>query len=125
MGRAVKRYQNAAQILPKLLLQEVQRLAAGKVLYIPYPVTRRDFNRLKVLDLRMQGYSISQIAFRVGITQRGVCKILQKDRERAFTTLQYAGWGEGADRDDSAGNRAGGETPPSRRTASVQSEERP
>lgn len=104
MGRSVKRYQNASKILPKPLLAEVQRLAAGKVLYIPYPVTRRDFNRLKVLDLRMQGYSISQIAFRMGISKRWVCKILANDRERAFTTLRYLGWGEQTETDDEAGS---------------------
>ncbi|HEY3418518.1 MAG TPA: helix-turn-helix domain-containing protein [Armatimonadota bacterium] len=123
MGRSVKRYQNAATILPKPLLMEVQRLAAGKVLYIPYPVTRREFNRLKVLDLRMQGYSISQIAFRVGITQRGVCKILQNDRERAFTTLRYVGWGGDADEGEDVDNREPGEKPPSRQNASLESQE--
>lgn len=123
MGRSVKRYQNASKLLPKPLLQELQRYAAGKVLYVPYPVTRRDFNRLKVLDLRMQGYSISQIAYRVGITKRGVCKILQKDRERAFTTLRYLGWGDDAETVDTVGNHESGETPPSRRTPSSQSEE--
>ena len=125
MGRSVKRYHNAAKILPKSLLAEVQRLAAGKVLYIPYPVTRRDFNRLKVLDLRMQGYSISQIAYRVGITKRGVCKILQKDRERAFTILRHLGRGDTAETVNTVGNRESGEMPPSRRTASSRSQERP
>lgn len=125
MGRSVKRYQNAAKVLPKSLLQELQRHAAGKVLYVPYPVTRREFNRLKVLDLRTQGYSISQIAFRIGISKRWVCQLLANDRERAFTTLRYLGWGGEEEVCQTSGNHEAGETPPSRRTASLQSEERP
>ncbi len=120
---SVKRYQNAAHILPKSLLAEVQRLAAGKVLYVPYPVTRRDFNRMKVLDLRAQGYSISQIAFRMGISKRWVCKILAKDRERAFTTLRYLGWDDDAEPGQTRGHHEAGEKPPSRRSASDKAEE--
>ena len=117
MSRSVKRYHNAAQLLPKKLLTELQQYAAGKVLYVPHPITRREFNRLKVLDLRMQGYSISQIAYRIGITQRGVCKILQKDRERAFTLLRYFGRGSDAEQDGSGVDSQSGEMPPSRRSA--------
>lgn len=123
MGRSTKRYQNAAQILPFALLQQVQNLAAGLVLYVPYPVTRRDFNRLKVLDLRTQGYSISQIAFRVGITPRAVFKILQNDRERALITLQYLGWGEESETDDKVEKPASGETSPPCEMASILTEE--
>lgn len=68
MSRSVKRYHNAAQLLPKRLLTELQHYAAGKVLYVPYAITRREFNRMKVLDLRMQGYSLNQIAYRMGLT---------------------------------------------------------
>ena len=123
MGRSVKRYQNAATILPKPLLMEVQRLAAGKVLYIPYPVTRRDFNRLKVLDLRMQGYSLNQIAFRTGLTRQGVCKILQRDRQRALTIVNMIYQEEAFDEGDDGCHREPGEKPPSRRNASLESQE--
>lgn len=123
MGRSVKRYQNAATILPKPLLMEVQRLAAGKVLYIPYPVTRRDFNRLKVLDLRMQGYSLNQIAFRTGLTRQGVCKILQRDRQRALTIVNMIYQVEAFDEGDAGCHREPGEKPPSRRNASLESQE--
>jgi len=123
MGRSVKRYQNALKILPKPLLQEVQRLAAGKVLYIPYPVTRRDFNRLKVLDLRMQGYSLNQIAFRTGLTRQGVCKILQRDRQRALTVVNMIYQGDACVEGEDSCHRESGETPPSRRTAFLESQE--
>lgn len=39
MGRSVKRYHNAAQLLPNKLLGELQHYAAGKVLYVPHPIT--------------------------------------------------------------------------------------
>ena len=123
MGRSVKRYQNAATILPKPLLMEVQRLAAGKVLYIPYPVTRRDFNRLKVLDLRMQGYSLNQIAFRTGLTRQGVCKILQRDRQRALTIVNMIYQEEAFDEGDDGCHREPGEKSPSRQNASLESQE--
>ena len=116
MGRSVKRYQNAAQLLPKSLLAELQQYAAGKMLYVPHPVTRREFNRLKVLDLRMQGYSVTQIAYRTGLSRRGVSKILQRDRERALTILQLFTTCS----DDAAQNFTGetgvGETPPPRQS---------
>jgi Mor family transcriptional regulator len=94
MGRSVKRYQNAAKLLPKALLQELQQYAAGKMLYVPYPITRREFNRLKVLDLRAQGYSLNQIAFRMGMTRQGVCRILRQDRQRALAIMNMLYHGE-------------------------------
>ena len=116
MGRSVKRYQNAAQLLPKPLLAELQNYAAGKMLYVPYPVTRRDFNRMRVLDLRMQGYSLSQIAYRTGLCKSSVSKILQKDRLRALTILQIYTTSASEEVTDGSDESASGETPPSRRS---------
>jgi Mor family transcriptional regulator len=115
MGRSVKRYQNAAQLLPKPLLAELQNYAAGKMLYVPHRVSRREFNRLKVLDLRMQGYSVTQIAYRTGLSRRGVSKILQRDRERALTILQLFTSSRDEEDQKFPGERESGETPPSRR----------
>jgi len=123
MGRSVKRYQNAAKLLPKALLQELQHYAAGKMLYVPYPISRRDFNRLKVLDLRTQGYSLNQIAFRTGMTRQGVCRILRQDRQRALAIMNMLYEGREGEHGDEAINRDSGETPPSRQTASFKSTE--
>jgi len=87
MGRSIKRYQNAAKLLPKKLLQELQQYAAGQMLYVPRLLTRRTFNRLKVLDFRAQGYSLDEIAFRMGMSRQGVCRILRVDRQRALAVL--------------------------------------
>ncbi len=87
MSRSVKRYQNAEKILPKQLLRDLQQYASGKMLYVPYPVCKREFNRRSVLDLRMQGYSLAAIARRLGMSRQNVCRILQVDRQRALTIL--------------------------------------
>ncbi len=123
MSRSVKRYLNAAQLLPKPLLAELQQYAAGKMLYVPYPVTRRDFNRLRVLDLRMQGYSVTQIAYRTGLSRRGVSKILQRDRERALTILQLFTTAACEGAADAPGESARGETPPPRQRRDYTTEE--
>ena len=123
MGRSVKRYCSAAQILPKPLLEEVQRYAAGKTMYVPYAVSRRDFNRMKVLDLRMQGFSVSQIAYRMGLSRRGVSKILQRDRERAQSILQLCTTHGREEAVDFPCESAFGEMPPSRRGPSCTTEE--
>ena len=34
---ATMRYQNAGKLLPEALLKEVQRYAAGEILYVPVP----------------------------------------------------------------------------------------
>ena len=86
MRRSVKRYQNAAQLLPKPLLKELQHYAAGKMLYVPHPITRREFNRLKVLDLRMQGYSPTEIRDRPPPGDESVkCHAHPADRPAAST----------------------------------------
>ncbi|MHB9129978.1 MAG: hypothetical protein ACYDBB_02675 [Armatimonadota bacterium] len=124
MSRSVKRYQNAAKLLPKALLQELQQYAAGKMLYVPYPITRREFNRLKVLDLRTQGYSLNQIAFRTGMTRQGVCRILRQDRQRALAIMNMLYPGCESEHDDNERDSNAGEMPPSRQTPSPRSEER-
>ncbi|OPZ83956.1 MAG: hypothetical protein BWY76_02049 [bacterium ADurb.Bin429] len=123
MGRSVKRYCSAAHILPKPLLEQVQQFAAGKTMYVPYAVSRRDFNRMKVLDLRMQGYSLRDIAYRTGLSLRGVCKILQRDRERALAILQLFTTPGREDAGDVTGESERGETPPPRRSQDVTTEE--
>jgi len=125
MGRSVKRYQNAAQLLPKALLAELQHYAAGKMLYVPHPITRRDFNRMKVLDLRMQGHTVAQIAYKTGLSRRGVEKILQRDRERALAVLRLVQVVGGADTGDSPGESESGEMPSSRRKPTGTTEEHP
>jgi len=115
MGRSAKRYQNAAQLLPKPLLRELQHYAAGLMLYVPYPVTRREFNRLKVLDLRMQGYTLTAIARRLGMSRQNVCRILKVDRQRALTILALCSEPTDATDLDHPGETGSGETPPPRR----------
>lgn len=116
MSRSMKRYQNAAQLLPKPLLRELQHYAAGKMLYVPYLVTRREFNRLKVLDLRMQGHTLTAIAHRLGMSRQNVCRILKVDRQRALTILALCSERIDTTDRDHPGETGSGETPPSRRS---------
>ena len=116
MSRSQKRYQNAAQLLPKPLLRELQHYAAGKMLYVPYPVTRREFNRLKVLDLRMQGHSLTAIARRLGMSRQNVCRILKIDRQRALTILALCSEPTDTTGADHPGEMGSGETPPPRQS---------
>ena len=80
---SIKRYHNAAQVLPRALLKKVQEYCGGMMLYVPHAVNRADFNRLQVLNLKSQGFRHCEIARRLGMTERNVREIVQKDRERA------------------------------------------
>lgn len=74
---------NAAQVLPKPLLREVQRYAAGVSLWVPVVTPRAQQHRMQVLALRAQGLKIREIATEVEISQRQVKSILHRDRHEA------------------------------------------
>lgn len=125
MASLTKRYRNAAGILPKAVLAQVQEYAAGLTLYIPYPVRRQDVTRLKVLDLRMQGYSLTQIARRVGCTKQNVLRILKVDRQRALALLALCTDAADATPGETAGGSEPGESARSPKTGDGRTEATP
>jgi hypothetical protein len=109
----MKRYHNAAQVLPTALLRQVQQYCHG-ILWVPRPTSKGQMNRLRVLSLKSQGVGTAEIARQLRISDRAVRKILAMDKERASTvvpdhiyeTRQYRHIGA---------DEEGGEKPPSRR----------
>jgi CRP-like cAMP-binding protein len=76
----MKRYANAGKILPKDLLEEVQKYHTG-VLWIPCPSRFYKERRQLVIALHEQGVNTKEIANLAGVTTRRVNQILA-DRRR-------------------------------------------
>ncbi len=84
------KYLNAAEVLPKHLLTEIQKHISGKTLYIPsvdeHPRwgekngTKRYFeNRnFQIKQKYQKGYSLEQISYEYGLAYDTVRKILYK-----------------------------------------------
>jgi hypothetical protein len=123
MGWKATRYRNAAAVLPKDLLAQVQEYLGGTTVYVPKPVKRKEVHRLLVLDLRMQGYTLVQIAYRTGLSRRGVMKILQRDRERAQALLRLVNEGQYAYPGNTTVGSETGETTPSLEKPDAMTEE--
>jgi hypothetical protein len=77
--RQMKRYANAEKILPKELLDEVQKFHTG-ILWIPSPSRFYKERRQLVIALREQGVNTKEIAQLAGVTTRRVNQILAARR---------------------------------------------
>ena len=75
----MKRYANAEKILPKELLDEVQKFNTG-ILWIPSPSRFYKERRQLVIALREQGVNTKEIAQLAGVTTRRVNQILAARR---------------------------------------------
>ena len=75
-------YRNAARVLPRKLLEQVQEYASGEVLYIPTAHSRVTRRKVLVLMLRAQGLTMREIASRVRISERRVRQILAAHRRQ-------------------------------------------
>ncbi len=75
----MKRYANAEKILPKELLDEVQKFHTG-ILWIPSPSRFYKERRQLVIALREQGVNTKEIAQLAGVTTRRVNQILAARR---------------------------------------------
>jgi predicted transcriptional regulator len=80
--RKMKRYANAEKILPKELLDEVQKFHTG-ILWIPSPSRFYKERRQLVIALREQGVNTKEIAQLAGVTTRRVNQILAARRKDA------------------------------------------
>jgi predicted transcriptional regulator len=78
----MKRYANAEKILPKELLDEVQKFHTG-ILWIPSPSRFYKERRQLVIALREQGVNTKEIAQLAGVTTRRVNQILAARRKDA------------------------------------------
>lgn len=78
----MKRYANAEKILPKELLDEVQKFHTG-ILWIPSPSRFYKERRQLVIALREQGVNTKEIAQLAGVTTRRVNQILAARRRDA------------------------------------------
>jgi len=75
----MKRYANAEKILPKEILDEVQKYHTG-ILWIPSPSRFYKERRQLVIALREQGVNTKEIAQLAGVTTRRVNQILAARR---------------------------------------------
>jgi len=82
-------YQNAEKVLPMQLLKEVQRYAAGKMLYVPSvtdacrrtetPYQREMAQRNRsILRDRARGCTVSELAQRYYLSEKSIERILRK-----------------------------------------------
>ena len=78
----MKRYANAEKILPKEILDEVQKYHTG-ILWIPSPSRFYKERRQLVIALREQGVNTKEIAQLAGVTTRRVNQILAARRKDA------------------------------------------
>jgi len=78
----MKRYANAEKILPKEILDEVQKYHTG-ILWIPSPSRFYKERRQLVIALREQGVNTREIAQLAGVTTRRVNQILAARRRDA------------------------------------------
>ena len=78
----MKRYANAEKILPKKLLDEVQKYHTG-MLWVPGPNRFYKERRQLVIALREQGVNTREIAQLAGVTTRRVNQILAARRRDA------------------------------------------
>jgi len=86
----MKRYANAGKILPKELLEEVQKYHTG-VLWIPCPSRFYKERRGLVIALHKQGVNTKEIAHLAGVTTRRVNQILaDRRRESEFRQVETA-----------------------------------
>ena len=87
------RYQNAKQLLPEPLLKEVQRYAAGEILYVPVPERKRrgggeayrrelaERNR-RILWERQEGASVKSLAGKFFLSEKSIQRILRQETNR-------------------------------------------
>lgn len=83
------RYQNAKEVLPEQLLKEVQRYAAGMMLYVPAPECRRrgsgeayrrelaERNR-RIWRDRQRGMSAAALGEKYFLSEKSIQRILRQ-----------------------------------------------
>lgn len=72
-GVLMSNYVNAADVLPPMLLLQIQVHCSGSLLWVPSTRRRRDPARDQaILDLHSEGLALRAIAQRVGLTAEGV-----------------------------------------------------
>ena len=85
------RYQNAEEILPAALLEEIRRYADGQVLYIPRKgerrrretpyrkeLVRRD---RQICQERQNGCSVEELAKRYYLSEKSIQRILRQQKK--------------------------------------------
>jgi Mor family transcriptional regulator len=90
---ATMRYQNAGKLLPEALLKEVQRYAAGEILYVPVPERKRrgggEIYRQELAERNSsigrdwrKGISVAALAERYYLSKKSIQRILRNEKRK-------------------------------------------
>ena len=83
----MKRYANAAEVLPRELFEEIKKHFSGTMLY--FPRERGSYQNQKlIVSLAQSGATTAEIAKIAGVTTRRVNQIISKKRRKKWEWVE-------------------------------------
>ena len=83
----MKRYANAAEVLPRDLFEEIKKHFSGTMLY--FPRERGSYQTQKlIVSLAQSGATTAEIAKIAGVTSRRVNQIISKKRQKKWEWVE-------------------------------------